>query len=419
MGIRQDAYTGTGDGGINLIWKELGPEVRFEIPSLSPYDSLNTAACTLTAPPIQGDVAAILSGVTQSGGRQVSALGVLGRPTQRLLTGNDQPVVQVLFHVVNFWNYLNPRPDPAPSDYDIGRIEFEGGGWRVTLQKVDRLNELESQIRHDSGFAITHAGRAERMDGASFSRRDAHQLLNALHYFLSFARGLWSPPILFVGTDGTGTQVWHEWTVNRASPYRDLFSWFPMFYPKCLAAIFPGFMNLWQNPDIEEILKVAIHWYIEANLISGAIEGAVILSQTGLERLAYYIMVHDRGLLTERDFQSGGLPAAERLRRLFNEFGLPVAVGPPRLRINNLPALAAAQNWTDAPEGLVRLRNIIVHPDQRNQQRLQAFPLNARVEAWMLCLWYYEAILLKWFGYTGLYVNRQTVPANGITEQIP
>jgi hypothetical protein len=124
-------------------------------------------------------------------------------------------------------------------------------------------------------------------------------------------------------------------------------------------------------------------------------------------------------VLTEQDFQPRGLSAADRLRRLLTEFGLPVAVGPPRLRVNALPALAAAQGWADAPEALVTLRNSIIHPHARNTQRLQSYPVPARAEAWTIGLWYLELVLLKWFGYAGPYVNRQTAQHVGETEVVP
>lgn len=421
IGIRQDARTGSGDGVVSLIWRVLGPEVRFTVPSVLPPDHLDTADCTLAAPPFHVDVAAFLTGVTHRGGGHGPHLSARGFPRRSIVTGGDQPVTHVLFHVVNFWSFLNPRPDPAPTDYDVDRIVFEGDGWRVILQGVPGLSELEEQVRLDSGFGITHVGRAERVDGARFTRAEAQQLFHALHSFLSFARGMWSPPILYVGTDACGVPLWEDWTVRRASPGREVLTWFPVMEPECLGAIFPGFMRLWRNPDVREILEVAIHWYVEANLGSGATEGAVVLVQTGLERLAYYILVHDRRTLTEANFQNGPgkLSAAERLRRLFAEFGLPIAVGPARHRINAVPALAAAQAWRDTPDGLVRLRNCVVHPDQHNLQRLQSFPPNARREALLLCLWYYEVILLKWFGYSGPYVNRQTVEYVGQIESLP
>jgi hypothetical protein len=293
----------------------------------------------------------------------------------------------MLFHVVNFWSFLNPRPEFAPSDYDVHRVAFQGGGWKVTLQGVENVRELEEQVRLDSSFGITHVGKAERVDGGAFSRAEASELMCALYSFLSFARGMWSPPILWVGQNASGEHVWQEWSVDRASAGCNVLTWFPEHEPECLARVFPGFMSLWQAPDTREILEVAIHWYVEANLGAGAAEGAIILAQAGLERLAYYILTN-RGL-------SGGTTAAARLRCLFTEFGLPVAVGPARYRVPTLPELATAQTWADAPHGLVRLRNCLVHPDQQNIQRLQNFPHQARREVLTLCLWFYEMVLLS------------------------
>lgn len=417
LGIRQGDYSGEGDGTLDLVWTSR-PKLRFDIPSLTPVGVVRPDECVLTLPSLNAEATAHISDARHSGGEHGQSVGARGQPDRNVVIGSEAPAHQVIFHVVNFWAYLNPRPENAPPEYDVGRAVFEGG-WRVALQRVPGLRDLEACLRNDSGCGITHVGRAERVDGSAFSRDDAHELFNALHSFLSFARGMWSPPILYVGTDRTGTAVWRDWTVRQASPWRVVMTWFPEHEPQCLAGAFPGFMRLWLDPDRRDILQVAIHWYIEANLGSGAIEGAVILCQNGLERLAYYIMVHERGTLREQDFRPGGLSAAERLRRLLTEFGLPTAIGPPKLRVNDLPALAAAQGWRDAPDALVTLRNSIVHPDQRNMQRLQNYPICARREAWTLCLWYFELVLLKWFGYSGNYVNRQTIRFNGETEVVP
>ena len=275
-----------------------------------------------------------------------------GEPDKNLVIGSDSPAHRVVFHCVNFWDFLNPRPKDPPPDYAVDRVVFEGGGWRVALQSVPGLRDLEVRLGNDSGSGITHVGTAEKVDGSAFSREEAQSLFDALHSFLSFARGMWSPPILYVGMDRTGTTVWRAWTVRHASPWRVVMTWFPEHEPQCLAGAFPGFMRFWLDPDRRDIVQTAIHWYIEANLGSGAVEGAVILCQNGLERLAYYIMIHDRGILAEKDFEPGGLGAAERLRRLLTEFGLPTAIGPPRLRVNDLPSLAAARGWRDAADAL-------------------------------------------------------------------
>jgi hypothetical protein len=418
MGIRQGSYIGEGDGALDLVWSSR-PKLRFDIPSLSPLGGVRAGDCVLTIPPLGAEAPAHISEAQHDLAHGAHSVGARGWPDQNVEVGHDAPVHRVVFHVVNFWPYLNPRPADAPPEYNPGWVAFEGGGWKITLQAVPGSGKLERALRYDSGYGITHVGKAERVDGSPFSREDAKELFYALHSFLSFARGLWSPPILYVGLDKGGGVVWQDWTVRQSSPWKMVFSWFPEQEAQCLGGVFPGFMRIWQDLDRRDILQVAIHWYVEANLQSGGIEGAVILCQNGLELLAYYIMVHERRILSEQDFRPGGLPAADRLRRLLTEFRLQTAIGPPRFRVNDLAALATAQGWRDAAEALVILRNSIIHPDQRNQARLRGYPVPARTEAWILCLWYFELVLLKWFGYAGNYANRQTIQFSGQTEPMP
>jgi hypothetical protein len=418
FGIRQGSYTGEGKGTLDLVWASR-PKVRFAIPSLSPVGSLRPDGCTLSLRDLHAETGAHITTAHHAAGEQGASFGARGVLNANAIVGTIQPATHVIFHIVNFWDYLNPRHTPCPPEYDIRRVVFEGGGWRITLQAVPEVAQLVRKLEADSGRAITHAGKAERTDGSSISQAEAHQLFDALHSFFSFARGLWSPPILYVGCDAGGNGIWYDWTVRQASPWRAVLSWFPDHYPDCLAGVFPGFMRLWQQPDWQDILAVVIHWYVETSLQAGAVEGAVILCQNALERLAYYFLVHTRAVLQEQDFRPGRLSAAVRLRRLLTEFNLPLNLVANGVRINQLPALAQARGWTDAPEALVVLRNSIVHPDQHNAQRLQNYPLPARNEAWLLGLWYLELVLLKLFGYTGNYANRLTCRYAGEVETIP
>ena len=417
LGIRQGDYFGEGEGTLDLVWTS-GPDLQFDVPSLVPVGTVEAADCVLAIRSLNAEAAAYISDAHFVCRGREASVGARGRLDRNVVIGNNANAGHVIFHVVNFWRYLNPRPANAPPEYDIGRVVFEGEGWRVTLQSVPGLRELEASLHFSSGYGITHVGKAERTDGSPISREGACELFNALHSFLSFARGIWSPPILYIGIDQNGSRVWQDWTVRHASPWKGVMTWFPTHEPQCLAKLFPGFMRVWLDADRRDILQVAIYWYVEANLALG-IEGAVMFCQSGLERLTYYILVHEKKSLSEQDFRPRGLSGAERLRRLLTEFRLPTAIGPPRLRIKQLPALAVAQGWTDAADALVTLRNSIVHPDERNMQRLAKYPVGARIEALTIWLWYFELVLLKWLGFSGNYVNRQTIEFNGQTETVP
>jgi len=417
LGVRQGGYYGEGEGTLDVVWTS-GPHLRFDIPSLTPFGAVGAADCVLAIPSLNAEAVATISNARLSCGERERSVGVRGDVSRNVVIGKNATARHVIFHVVNFWPYLAPRPANATPEYHVGRVVFEGGGWRVTLQTVPDLQQLLDSLHASSGYGITHAGKAERIDGTPVSPEDASDLFNALHSFLSFARGSWSPPILYIGVAQDGSHVWQDWSVRHASPWTFVSTWFPEHEPQCLARLFPGFMRVWLDQDRRDILQVAIYWYVEANVAWG-IESAVMLCQSGLERLAYYIMVHEKSRLREDDFRPRGLSAADRLRRLLAEFGLPTAIGPPKLRVQQLPTLAVAQGWSDAPEALVQLRNSIVHPDQRNLQRLAKYPVAARIEALTVWLWYFELVLLKWLGFSGNYVNRQTIEFNGETEPVP
>jgi hypothetical protein len=415
MAFTQGGYTGNGQGSIQVVWSP-SPRIRFEIPLLNPPGIINLGLATLQ---FQNGLGSGSVDVTSVHNTMASIfnVGVQGRPVESLCVQQGQDAAYAIFHLVNYWRYLNPRPTPAPPEYNPGRLVFAGGGWRVTLQAVPNSKELAQALRAESGCALTHVGRIERTDSTLFTLEQSRNLFAALHVFLSFSSGIWSPPILYVGFNATGATVWHDWSVRSATPWKDRYSWFPEHSPQCLADVFPGFMQLWQNPDWNEIVKVAIHWYVEANLGSGAIEGAVVMGQTAFELLAWYILVEDRQRLSNSAF--GNLNAADQMRALFNEFALPLAIPLGWRRISDLPQLAASQGWADAPQALTVLRNSIVHPSRRNQARLQTYPIRARWESWQLGLWYLEVILLKLFGYAGQYANRLRIQATGEVETSP
>lgn len=416
--LEQGNYRGGGDGTIEMAWNPT-PRIRFEIPTLSPVGFPRPDRCVFRIPGANADLPAHLTSVNTRMGKDGAGAGVQGTELRNPVIQTHDQASHALFHVVNFWDFINPRPDPAPADYDVDRVVFEGGGWRVTIQAATNLRTLRDQLKGDSGRAITHIGKVEKADGSSFTRVESHALFHALRLFLSFARGIWSPPILYIGFDVDGKRIWDDWTVHKASPWCNVLSWFPETKANCLADIFPGFMKLWQDPDWESILQIAIHWYVEANQCVGAMEGSHIFCQTALDMLAWYVLVVDRGRLREADFQPGGLSASERMRRLLSEFGIPAAIPSTAVRCVDLGRLALARNWRDAADALVELRNVIVHPERRNRQRLQNFPPDARRDAWMLSLWFVETILLKLFGYAGQYSNRLTARFTGETEAIP
>jgi hypothetical protein len=406
-----------GQGAVRFVWLPQ-PTVVFEMHGVTPTEFVPHLGSGVVASPTGGFVfPASVAGLELQNGTEGPSVAFHGYADEPPTLGTGGNLSAVVFHLANFHTYMTPRPEPAPPEYDIHRTTFEAEGWRVVLEAVENTRDLISSLDACAGCAFTHVGRLERADGTTFDVVAVADLLAALFYFFSFARGQWSPALLPVGLDAQGNRVWERWDARQTSDWRFRYSWFPEFLPDCLADVFPGFMRLWKDPDWKQSLCVAIHWYIESNAQAGAIEGTLVLQQLASELLSSRLFVEERGTYTEKKFKNHKeFPADRKMRLLLDEAKIPTAI-PARLAF--LSALATQEGWQDGPQALSHLRNCITHPTAHKRQTLDRVSMPARYEAFSLALWYLELILLWLMGYKGDYVNRLNVRANGDRETVP
>jgi hypothetical protein len=320
----------------------------------------------------------------------------------------------VLFHVPNF-RYLLGSAVCYPSQRSaLGRFVLTGEGWNVTVDARNDIRDCLSVLDDNSGYAMTHVGRLEKDDGTSFDTRDATRILEGLWWFLSFVQGRWTGPLLPVGFDATGRRVWECWHAKKVAPWSFHQTWVDDHHPEQPAELFPGFLRRWLDSDWNQVVRLAIHWYIEANAQAGAIEGAIVLCQSAFELLAWSIIVDDTGQMSAGEFDR--LSAADKISHLLSWAGVPVAIPTSQ---SALQALALAKGWADAPVSLTRIRNPITHPSRRNRDRFQDYPPSARTEAWNLGLWLLEMCILRLCDYKGSYGNRLIRRFKGDVERVP
>lgn len=148
---------------------------------------------------------------------------------------------------------------------------------------------------------------------------------------------------------------------------------------------------------------LALHWYVEANMCAGGVEGAVVLAQTSFELLAWTLLVEERRVLSEESFQPGKLPAMDKLRLLISACGIPLDIPS---SLTQLVAFGKANGCSDGPQTLTQVRNTLVHSNPKKRRKLFDADSQVREEASDLSLWYLELIFLYLFGYRGEYSNR-------------
>lgn len=336
----------------------------------------------------------------------VSMGGIL---TTGLQLGRGGRLRAVTFHLANFPNYIGKVVATGNGGWRAARTTWIQGEWQVTIDNLAETDRLSKELRQDAGYAITHVGRLERVDGATFSSRRSRTELDRLGVALSFARGGWSYPTLLVGENEAGTR-WEDWSDRVQSSAVPRWSWFPGPRPDALEQCIPGFVarltdRLWSEP-----LRRAATFYVDGNQTSRA-EIAIVTAQSALELLAWAVLVQDRGLVSAQDFSDPRVwNAARRIRELLAIASIPTATPP---GLGKLATMPGPGHHADGPERITFVRNRIVHPPKKAVPSWIDSP--PAIEAMILSLYYLELVILYIVGYRGQYQSRvhgavQTTP---------
>lgn len=395
------------DGLVYLDWFP-SPAIRFEVPMLPP-DVDPKHNFTLKIGGSISRASAFATRITYGSG--TSLRGVL---TDRVVLPGEGRATQAAFLVPNFDWLFGDAIRYGEGTVSACRTVLSGGGWIITLDAVRDHGDVLEVLNSRSAFGITHIGRLVRDDGGTFSAAEALDLLDALRFYLSFAAGRWTGPCLPIGFDATGAPIWHILDPSNAAPYRQGDSWLVQNHHHEFQAPFSGFMRLWLDSDGQEILRFAIHWYIEANAQVGAVEGSIVLTQAAFELLSSMACVVQHSGLSAKQFDD--LPAAKRIRHLFDWAGIPQGLP---AELSDLTRLAQTDGWPDSATAMTKIRNTITHMTTRNRQQFGTHQDEARFDAWTLGLRNLELCLLRLCGHTGHYSDRISRQSVGETVLVP
>lgn len=320
-------------------------------------------------------------------GIKTEVSGFLHEPA--VITSNSN-LSYVIFHLTNFHSC---------------QLLLEANGWKVTIAPVEKIKELTNSLEDEGGYAITHVAKLEKSNKHTFTSEEALDILSGLSSFLSFARGMWVVPLLPISFNAENIPTWEIWYSSTASAYqRNITSWFPVQRPENLTEAFVGFMNLWEDPDWQQPLQLAIHWYVESNLQAGAIDGSIILAHSALELL----YEHRIGIFIKNN-------AALKLEKLFKKSKLPINDLDSKSNLIIKLLEFAEEKKINMPKAITEVRNKLTHLEQKEK----VHPKSIRKEAWRLSLWYLELVLLDLFNYQGVYKNRLRFSWEGDYDELP
>ncbi|NJM00538.1 MAG: hypothetical protein HC924_17975 [Synechococcaceae cyanobacterium SM2_3_2] len=321
--------------------------------------------------------------------------------TAKLSSGSK--VRTILFHIVNFRDFT-------------GRAILQNNHWEITIDRVENFEHLEKQVKEVGGHFISHVGRIRRIDNVDFDPEDilcpaydsdenSSDLWSGLHYFLSFTRGLWSPPILPVGLDQYGNHVWQLWECPIVDRWRnDMQGWFNMDH-QTLRDLFPGFWELWTCPTCHATISQAIFWHVESSKLVASTGGSIILQQAALESLAWLKLVNIDGTYSNNFYDSNRKIAEVNISELLKECGSIQNCIPNELA--DLLNYATSTGKTTGAGIISAIRNNLTHGKPSRLKRLHSVARQDKTifEAWRLGKQYLELVLLYLFKYNGYYRN--------------
>ncbi len=299
------------------------------------------------------------------------------------------------FVLVNFpsmWGDKDIRRYPNPAKPTSGliyqRFQLEANPWFINIIGVDSVMDVHYQLTRRGGSAITHVGNVTRADGRDFSLNDLASLLDALHLFLSFARGSYCGLTLLSGHDSNRNRVWEQWGTYKVEPWRrELLTWVDGLRSHTMSLVFEGLLKLLNNAGQRDTITQVIHWYLRSNE-SIESEVGIVLNQAALERLA-------SSTVGPRGSRKEGTWIAHALKQ--NGINPTLST-----HCQELGRFQQQHNWSHGPHAIVDIRNDLIHSDSK----YGPFTETALQEAKNLGLHYIELMLLRLSGYTGRYKNR-------------
>ena len=270
------------------------------------------------------------------------------------------------------WCYLNGPyifGDNVRRDRSVSkdRLVFQDGGYEIVFENKAQYKQ---QKWHRE---ISHFCEMRHQDGSPVPLEKALQEITLFSNFVSFFAGCRHAPFFIEGLSSEGDKYEYH-TVGLDSSLIGVSSWKPDFKDHDLIPLWTSFRSKTQESlDQSDVLNTVIHWYIQANMNSGLLEGAFILGFTGLELLSNEMVGEELG--------------NQEIIEDFNS----------RLHIN----------FKIKPQEISQMRNYLVHYKNMNRRTsYNNLTFEEKVSRLEVVLQILELAILYWLGYQGHYSDR-------------
>lgn len=268
----------------------------------------------------------------------------------------------------------------------LDRLLFIAGNYRIYFENRTKLFQYASE--HSDERYLSHYCLLEQSDGGPVDYKTACKIIDCFSLFISFVVGRRHAPYLIHGFDNDSADA-----TEYHNPYEEdittgVYSWKPYLQEQDLVYLWPSFYHKYNSEkDTSDILKTAVHWYLEANANHGMLDGAFIMGFTGLELM--YNVLFDQSLAKNNE---------EKVRSLTE-------------LINKKDSISAAS--------VANMRNQLVHYDSERRKRYRLLSVIEKRSRMAMLLQLLELSILYWLGYKGHYNDRLSILSNESLKVVP
>lgn len=297
------------------------------------------------------------------------------------------------------WSFLNmekfigdsiQRISSKGSSVSLDRLSFKcHDGTMIIMDNLpgDSANYYQSHLSHQCELIPA--------DGKAISIDVADKYILAFSQFISFVVGRYHGPILICGECADGHHYMYHYSRNDNSKV-GVSGWLPFPNDKDIEKLWPVFESIWNGKDRDkaDILSTVIHWYMEANMNSGKMEGAYIMAITGIEMMWNVLLPHKK---ENRNNDCMKLFECLFKTKLHKESA--------NQKFQVLLNMMRYNPSSDA-SALIQCRNMLVHYDCRNRKKYQRLTRDQKHDRLEKALNILALTILYWLGYDGHFADR-------------
>ncbi len=269
------------------------------------------------------------------------------------------------------WYYLN-APKIIGDNVKRGRtismdrLTFHAGDYQILYENVKGYQEQKSHRE------VSHICELSRQDGKPIAFEAALDEIQLFSRFVSFFAGCQHAPFFINGVNEGDVQ--YQFHANGLDDSLiSVSTWKPFLHDKDLVALWPLFRaKRYKSDDQYDVLNTLVHWYLQANMNKGLLEGAYILAFACLDLASCEIVGKE-------------LSNQEVVADFFKRLNL------------TMPITA---------EVLSSMRNQLVHYKKSNRRKYNSLSFGDKVMRLESVLQILELAILYWLGYEGHFSSR-------------